>query len=193
MLNRKKIELLFIILSIILIGCGDEHKRDIKPTKLLNTPPKIEVIEGNGTKKIKVEIKEDNNSVTKSKNSNSFYYEKNGANEKESHRTALDAYTHIRSPYERVQVSLLVTQLSLNFKLKCSACHDDYANGVVGPSLLGRDENYIYSKIIEFKTGKKDNPLMKELLEKISNDEIKGIAKEIYEFNIQVQKMRREK
>ncbi len=188
MINSRKLELLFIILTVILVGCGDNKKRDINSSQI--STPKIEVIEGNGTKEIKVKAKKEDNSTIKSKNSNSFYYDKKGGNEKESHRTTLDAYTHIRSPYERVQVSLLLTQLSNNFKLKCSACHDDYANGVVGPSLLGRDEDYIYSKIMDFKTGKKDNPLMKELLEKMSNEEIKGIAKEIYEFNIQIQKMR---
>ncbi len=188
MFNNKKIEFISIILIVIFIGCRDEKKNDIKSTEI--STPKIEVIEGNGTKEIKVEIKKEDNSTVKSKNSNSFYYDKKGGNEKESHRTVLDAYTHIRSPYERVQVSLLQRQLSSNFRLKCSACHDDYANGVIGPSLLGRDENYIYSKIMDFKTGKRDNPLMKELLEKMSSEEIREIAKGIYEFNIQIQKMR---
>ncbi len=188
MLNNQKVKFLFIILILILVGCEDNKKRDRQSTQI--STPKIEVIEGNGTKEIKVEAKKKDNITIKSKNSNSFYYDKKGGNEKESHRTALDAYTHIRSPYERVQVSLLVRQLSSNFRLKCSACHDDYANGVVGPSLLGRDEDYIYNKIMDFKTGKRDNPFMKDLLAKMSNKEIKGIAKEIYEFNIQIQKMR---
>ena len=180
---------IFIIVAVILVGCGDEKKRDIDSPQI--STPKIEVIEGNNsTKRIKVETPREDNITIKSENRNSFYYDKKGGNERESHRTVLDAYTHIRSPYERVQVSLLVRQLSSNFRLKCSACHDDYANGVVGPSLLGRDENYIYNKIMDFKTGKRDNPFMKDLLAKMSNKEIKGIAKEIYEFNIQIQKMR---
>ena len=97
---------------------------------------------------------------------------------------------HIRSPYERVQVSLLSQQLSPAYRLKCSACHDDYANGVLGPSLLGRDADYIYNKIHEFKTGKKHNVLMKDLIKNMSDKEIRAIATDIYNFNLEVQKIR---
>jgi cytochrome c553 len=97
---------------------------------------------------------------------------------------------NIRSPYERVQISLLSGQLSHKFKIKCSACHDDYANGVIGPSLISRDSDYIYQKIADFKSGKKTNPLMKDLIKNMSDSEIRGLADEIYEFNKKIKKMR---
>ena len=97
---------------------------------------------------------------------------------------------NIRSPYERVQISLIVQQLSNTFKLKCSPCHDDYANGVVGPSLLGKDSKFIYDSINDFKSGKKSNPLMSDLIKMMSDKEIREMAQEIYKFNQEIQSMK---
>lgn len=181
--------------TVLLIGCGEkkEDNNTAQNTKRVvatkQTAPKIEIVEN--TSKNEIKVKEEKSKVSSSKNSDSFYYDydkKEKTEEKE--RTVLDAYTHIRSPYERVRVSLLQRQLSTTFRLKCSPCHDDYANGVIGPSLLGKSEQYIYDKIIAFKTGKKSNPLMSDLLKKMDDTQIKQIAKEIYTFNQEVQKMR---
>ena len=84
-------------------------------------------------------------------------------------------------------------KLSKNFRIKCSACHDDYANGIIGPSLLSRDSDYIYNKIAEFKSGKKSNPLMDDLIKMMSDDEIRVLADEIYMFNKQIKEMKEKK
>lgn len=184
-----------IALGVILVGCGEkkDNDNDSQKAKRVATSeqatPKIEIVQNDNTKRIKV--KETTHGASGSKNSDSFYYDYDKKDEaKEKERTMLDAYTHIRSPYERVRVSLLQRQLSTTFRLKCSPCHDDYANGVIGPSLLGKSERYIYDKIIAFKTGEKNNPLMTDLLKKMDEKQIKQIAKEIYTFNHEVQKMR---
>jgi len=104
-------------------------------------------------------------------------------------RTVLDANMHIRSPYERVQISLIVKQLSTNFKLKCSACHDDYANGVIGPSLLGKDAEFIYKSINDFKNGSKSNPLMVDLIKQMTDKDIKDISTEIFLFNKKIEEL----
>jgi cytochrome c553 len=83
--------------------------------------------------------------------------------------------------------------LSKTFIVKCSACHDDYANGIIGPSLLSRDSDYIYDKIAEFKSGKKSNPLMDDLIHMMSDEEIRSLADEIYAFNKQIKQMREKK
>ena len=88
---------------------------------------------------------------------------------------------------------MLVQKLSKTFRVKCSACHDDYANGIIGPSLLSRDSNYIYETIADFKTGKKSNPLMTDLINMMTNEEIRALADEIYEFNKQIKEMREKK
>ena len=191
----------FLAISVSFSGCSDKKESKEEKTATKTLSPKIEIVTNN-TKEIKVEVKDDKKST--SKNAKSFYYDygekseysqdaepaNKDADVRVRPRTVLDAYSHIRSPYERVQVSLIARQLSSTFRLKCSACHDDYANGVLGPSLLGKDASYIYDKIIEFKTGVKSNPLMSDLIKHMDNKEIKTIANEIYEFNKQVQKLR---
>ena len=105
-------------------------------------------------------------------------------------RTAVDANMHVRSPYEEVQIGLLVGELSKKFKVKCSACHSDYANGVIGPSLLAKSSDEIFSAIADFKSGKKSNPLMDGLIDHMEESEIRELADEIYAFNQKLKEMR---
>jgi cytochrome c553 len=46
---------------------------------------------------------------------------------------------------------------------------------------------------MDFKSGKKSNPLMSGLIKKMSDNEIRAIADEIYEFNKELKKMREKK
>jgi len=174
---------------VLLGGCGDgREKTETGPSAKAGG---IVVTEGVVKALKKSESKE---------NSGQFYYsynkEKNSSDynsETSKVRTELDAYRDIRSPYERVQITLMVQQLSPDYRLLCSACHDDYANGVIGPALLDKDSEYIFKQIMAFKTGKKKNPLMKDLVSRIDEERLKGIAKEIERFNRQVQEMRSKK
>jgi hypothetical protein len=189
--------------ALLLGGCGDKAQEPVKTqTTAPTTTPKIEVVANKDAKEIKVAVK----IKTGDKNS-SYYYDYNIKSEydlksqpankdaavKVRPRTKIDANLHIRSPYEHVEIELLVKRLSTTFRIKCSACHDDYANGIIGPSLLSRDSNYIYDKIAEFKSGKKSNPLMDDLIKMMSDDEIRVLADEIYEFNKEVNKIRERK
>jgi len=202
----------FIITSALLFAvgfsaCGDKKdskdEKGISSTETVKSAPKIEVVANQNEYALKVKS-ETVGKQGKSSNKNSFYYDYGEKSEYDQNaqpanpeasvrvrpRTLLDAQMHIRSPYERVQVSLLSRQLSPTFRLKCSACHDDYANGVLGPSLLGKDADYIYNKIIAFKTGKKKNVFMNDLIHNMSDKEIRSIAEDIYNFNLQIQKIR---
>ena len=199
-MRYKKIEILAysLVISIALVGCGDDSVKkadNIEP----NNTPKIEVVTNSNAKEIKVKEK----AVDKNQ-SKSYYYDYNIKSEYDPNalpankdagvrakpRTAIDANMNIRSPYEKVQISMLVKKLSKRYIIKCSACHDDYANGVIGPSLLGRDSDYIYGKIANFKSGKSSNPLMNDLINMMSDDEIRSLADEIYNFNEKIKKMR---
>ncbi|AKF24095.1 hypothetical protein YH65_00745 [Sulfurovum lithotrophicum] len=186
---RNKILVLSLGVSLlILTGCGEEKPKESAGKEA--SAKGIVVTEG----AVKALKKEDGSK----ENSGQFYYsynkEKKGSSEYNSEtskvRTELDAYRDIRSPYERVQITLMVQQLSPDYRLLCSACHDDYANGVIGPALLDKNATFIFSQIKAFKTGEKKNALMKELVNRIDEQRLQGIAKEIERFNRQIKEMR---
>jgi len=107
---RHKLWIFPLSVSLLLFaGCGDEkQKTQSDETK---KPSAIVVTEG--------AVKKSEESPKNKENSGQFYYsynkEKKG-NEYNSEatktRTELDAYRDIRSPYERVQITLMVQQLS---------------------------------------------------------------------------------
>lgn len=184
---------------IMFIGCGDEQTHST--IKKADTPaPTIEIVANKHAKEIKVAQKEKNTSKdTFYKGmTNEFkhgYDPKSQPANKDASvrvkpRTAIDANMNVRSPYEEVQIGLLVGELSKKFRVKCSACHSDYANGVVGPSLLSKSSDEIFSAIADFKSGKKSNPLMDGLIDHMDESEIRELADEIYEFNQKLKEMR---
>lgn len=184
-------------------GCSDNTEDKSSASKEPSTKEaqtqKIEVVQNKDAHAIKVKVKENDKSQSKS-----YYYDYNvksaydensrpankDASVRVKPRTNIEANMNIRSPYDKVQVSMLVKKLSKEFIVKCSACHNDYANGVIGPSLLGKDSSYIYKKIISFKTGEKSNPLMNDLVKMLDNEKIKELAQEIYEFNKEIKEIR---
>jgi len=194
-MKRKKEQVMphkFIILSLVtgvflLNGCGTEETK--KQTSKIADSQKIVVTED----AVKALTKETKNK----ENTGQFYYsynkEKKGDEynaEASKTRTELDAYRDIKSPYERVQITLMIQQLSPDYRLLCSACHDDYANGVVGPALLDKNATFIFDRILAFKSGQKKNPLMKQLVNRIDKKRLKAIAKEIERFNKEIKEMR---
>ncbi len=193
-----------LTILLTLTGCNGEKAKEKNASQTAQTEntPVIEVVANTDAQQIKVKAKkktgEGNSSYYYDYNVKSEYDLKSEPKNKDAAvrvrpRTKIDANLHIRSPYEHVEIELLVKRLSTTFRIKCSACHDDYANGIIGPSLLSRDSNYIYDKIAEFKSGKKSNPLMDDLIHKMSDKEIRVLADEIYEFNKEVKKIRERK
>ncbi len=195
----KKIVLTCLLGGVILLsGCGDKKKEESKNDA---TPVKTVAI-----KVTKNAVKKDIKKEASKENGGQFYYSYNKEGDsKESKaidkynsetsktRTTIDAYLNIKSPYERVRITMMIKQLSKDYIIKCSACHDDYANGVIGPSLLDKDKDFIYQRIIDFKTGKRKNVLMKELVSQIDNKTLEKMAQEIANFNKQIRKMRTKK
>ena len=176
--------------ALILSGCGGKEttaSQTAAPSS--NAPAAIKVTKG----AVDTDVKE----APSKENSGQFYYsynkEKNASyNSEESKvRTTIDAYLNIKSPYERVRITMMIKRLSKDYIVKCSPCHDDYANGVIGPSLLDKNGTFIYDRIQAFKSGKKKNPLMKELVSQIDDAKLKALADEIANFNKEIRKMRR--
>jgi cytochrome c553 len=98
----------------------------------------------------------------------------------------IGAFSSIRNNYENLNAKLLAQKLSKNYIVKCSACHDDYANGVVGPSLLTKSSDDIYNMIEEYRRKTKVNELMKYLVSQMDDAEIRALADEIAEFNKEI-------
>jgi len=186
----RKLTIIFPLLgALILGGCGSsDDTASAKAAPATEAPAAIKVT----TDAVDTTVKKE-----KSKeNSGQFYYaynkEKNSTYNSEENkvRTTIDAYLNIKSPYEKVRITMMIKRLSKNYIIKCSACHDDYANGVIGPSLLDRDADYIYDHIAAFKTGTKKNVFMKELIAQMDDAEIRSLAEEIANFNKEIRKMR---
>ena len=198
-----------LVLVSLMTGCGektnDENPQEEK-TKIENkavvteAAPQIEVVTNENAKEIKVKEK-----ATDKAQSKSYYYDYNIKSEYDENakpanedagirakpRTMIDANINVRSPYEKVQISLLVRKLSKKFIVKCSACHNDYANGIIGPSLLGKSSQEIFDAIAAFKSGEKKNILMTDLINMMDEDEIRTLADEIYEFNEEIKEARK--
>ncbi len=190
----QKIILTCIVSGVLLFsGCGEKEKK--KEIVKKEAPATIKVTKNVIKKSTKKEVSKENGGQ--------FYYSYNEEDKsKESKaidkynsetsktRTTIDAYLNIKSPYERVRITMMIKQLSKDYIIKCSACHDDYANGVIGPSLLDKDKDFIYQRILDFKTGKRKNVLMKELVSQIDDKKLESMAQEIANFNKQIRKMR---
>ena len=192
-----------IVLLSILSGCSDDAKKESAqsgaPSEVASAKS-IEVLKNENAGEIKVALKE-----VDANQSHSYYYDYNikseydmnskpandDASVREKARSAIDANLHVRSPYEGVEISMVVKKLSKNFIVKCSACHNDYANGVIGPSLLSKDADFIFENISKFKDGSAKNVLMKDLVSQMDDKEIRELAEEIYEFNKKIKEMRK--
>ena len=79
-------------------------------------------------------------------------------------------------------------KVSNEYKSKCSSCHgvngSGFQNGkkMMGPKLIGQSEDKLYKNLSDFKAGRKENMIMKGLLIKLNDDDLKRLAKEIGEF-----------
>ena len=201
--------ILFGCVLFLLTGCNDKQsnsntEQTVKELSSENSvASKIEIVQSSDAKAIKVEEKE--KVSNKNGQKDKYYYDYNIKSEYDQNakpanedasvrikpRTAIEANMNVRSPYEKVQISMLVKKLSIKFMVKCSACHDDYANGVIGPSLLGKSSDEIFTAIADFKSGKKSNVLMTDLIAQMSEEEIRGLADEIYSFNEKIKVLRK--
>ena len=198
-----------LVLVSLVTGCGEkvndekpkeEHVATAGKSASTEAAPKIEVVTNENAKEIKVKEKKVDKTQSKS-----YYYDYNIKSEYDENarpanedagirakpRTSIDANINVRSPYEQVKISMMVKKLSKKFIVKCSACHNDYANGIIGPSLLGKTSQEIFDDIAAFKSGEKTNVLMTDLINMMDEDEIRTLADEIYEFNQQIEESRK--
>lgn len=79
-------------------------------------------------------------------------------------------------------------EVSNAYKSKCASCHGVDGSGMqngkklMGPALIGQSEEKLYTDLIDFKAGRKENLIMKGLLINLSEEDLKNFANEISQF-----------
>lgn len=73
-------------------------------------------------------------------------------------------------------------KVSENYKRKCASCHGVTGEGAVGLPLFGQSAEQIYAKLLDFKSGKRDNPIMKSAISNLNDSDFKELSSEIGEF-----------
>ncbi len=79
-------------------------------------------------------------------------------------------------------------KVSDEYRSKCSSCHGVNGSGeqngkkLMGPKLFGQTSEEIFKKLDDFKSGRKENMIMKGLLIRLEKDDLRRLADEIGEF-----------
>ena len=115
-------------------------------------------------------------------------------------RTANSASTQIAEKDDRIKEMEQIKSLqdkagnagafdvSQAYKSKCASCHGVNGSGIqngrklMGPKLFGQSADEIFTKLVDFKAGRKENMIMKGLLIKLSEEDLRTLADEIGEF-----------
>lgn len=169
-----------ILSAIIFLGCSNQtnSKNDSQESNKTATTNSITIKKGS--------------SANQTKSDEWVVYDidgkkniKFGIGESNETTKSIGAIAFTRPPLQSINKALLKGQLSKNFITKCSACHDDYANGIIGPSLLDKTSEQIYDMIIAYRTKTKVNILMADLVKSMDDKEVADIANEISQFNEQ--------
>jgi cytochrome c553 len=196
-----------ICISAFLIGCGGDKPKETIAEAVEADASQIKVTQGE--KRVEQDEVKHEEELKKDKKGFYYAYDESEANETEdTSHTRLEAQRNVKNrvvdgkvavreknhkastPYQYVRIDLLKNALSHDFMVKCSACHDDYANGIIGPSLLEKDGDYIYKQMIKYKSDPKKNIFMYELVNQMSDDEIMKISNEVAQFNKEIRALK---
>lgn len=79
-------------------------------------------------------------------------------------------------------------KVSNSYKVKCSSCHASDGSGMqngkklMGTQLIGQSEEQLLKALVDFKSGRRENLIMKGLLMNLDDNELKEFAREISQF-----------
>ena len=79
-------------------------------------------------------------------------------------------------------------KVSDKYRSRCASCHGVDGTGMqngkkmMGPKLFGQSEEKLYKALVDFKTGRVENTIMRGLLLSMNDDDFKELSKEISEF-----------
>ncbi|MBL1244056.1 MAG: c-type cytochrome [Sulfurimonas sp.] len=72
--------------------------------------------------------------------------------------------------------------VSLEYKKRCASCHGVNGKGIIGPDISGKSAEFIYAKLLDYKAGRLENPVMKGLVMNLSKKTLKTLSIEIGNF-----------
>ena len=177
--------MLLIPLTLLLLNGCSEDKKELKSLENAKVATASDITTSDNANAYDLKVASADDIKDRS-----YYYSYNKPIQKPHKvRTPHNAQMNIRSPYEDVQISLIVKSLSKKYIVKCSPCHNDYANGLIGPSLLHKDADFIYKTIMQYKSGEKSNPLMVQMVKMMDNKEIKELSIEVEKFNAEIRRL----
>ncbi len=73
-------------------------------------------------------------------------------------------------------------KVSRNYKTRCASCHGMNGEGIIGSKLIGLKADVAYQMLLDYKAGRKENLVMKGLLIKLTEEDLREYADEIGEF-----------
>jgi cytochrome c553 len=73
-------------------------------------------------------------------------------------------------------------KVSHAYKSKCASCHGINGEGIIGPKLLGFSSERVFRQLKDYKSGRKENLVMKGLLIQMDEVQMQEYANEIGEF-----------
>jgi len=73
-------------------------------------------------------------------------------------------------------------EVSKEYKKRCASCHGISGKGIIGPDISGKSAEEIYTKLLDYKAGRLENPVMKGLVMNLSKETLKSLADEIGNF-----------
>lgn len=186
----KQIKVLMIASCLALFltcsGC-DKTQEPVQvdsPTKTVEAPGKITVKAGNGSFD---QTKGDKFRTYDVKGQAQIKYAPEGAEVTEAVKNVQVVVASRNSnPYAGIYANLLSKRLSKEFIVLCSACHDDYGNGVIGPSLIGKTGNEVRNMIEKYSNDADANVLMADLVKRMTPEQIDFISNDLARFNAEV-------
>jgi len=73
-------------------------------------------------------------------------------------------------------------KVSREYKTKCASCHGMNGEGIIGSKLIGLSSERVFKQLRDYKSGRKENLVMKGLLINMDEVQMKEFADEIGEF-----------
>jgi len=78
--------------------------------------------------------------------------------------------------------NIALFKVSPLYKKRCSSCHGNMGEGIIGPKIRGQDKESILNALHDFKSGKRKNYVMYGLLGNMDEEQIESLADEISTF-----------